>query len=106
MLARLAGVRRPRPSRSTGWTTARALNAVGIRGGIAGNVIPDSCVVTVNYRFAPDKTPAGGARRTCASCSRATTWRSPTRADGARPGLHLPAAKAFVEALGVPVAAK
>ena len=27
-------------------------------------------------------------------------------ADGARPGLHLPAAKAFVEALAVPVSAK
>ena len=31
------------------------LNAVGIEGGVAGNVIPDLCTVTVNYRYAPDR---------------------------------------------------
>ncbi|MEO7351919.1 MAG: succinyl-diaminopimelate desuccinylase, partial [Marmoricola sp.] len=34
------------------------LNAVLISGGVATNVLPDECVVTVNYRFAPDTSEA------------------------------------------------
>ena len=75
------------------------LNAVGIHGGVAGNVIPDECVVEVNYRFAPDRSEAEAeqfAREFFAGFELAVTDSAP----GALPGLDVPAAKAFVEAVG------
>ena len=82
-----------------------ALNAVQVSGGIAGNVIPDRCVVTVNYRYAPDQSEEDAdahVRQVFSGFDVDVV----DNAGGARPGLHLPAAKAFVEALGVPVEAK
>lgn len=82
-----------------------ALNAVGITGGIAGNVIPDRCVVTVNYRYAPDRSPAQAEAhvRTVFDGFEVTIT---DNAGGAMPGLSLPAAQAFVAALGVGVTGK
>ncbi len=75
------------------------LNAVGIRGGVAGNVIPDECVVTVNYRFAPDRSAEQAAdhvREVFADWEVTIT----DVAGGARPGLGSPAAASFVAAVG------
>jgi succinyl-diaminopimelate desuccinylase len=75
------------------------LNAVFVRGGVAGNVIPDECVVEVNYRFAPDRSEAEAeafVREFFAGFELTVTDSAP----GALPGLDLPAAKAFVEAVG------
>jgi len=73
------------------------LNAVGIAGGIAGNVIPDRCLVTVNYRFAPDKDEAAALahlREVFDGYHLVVTDSSP----GARPGLHHPAIRSLVRA--------
>ena len=82
-----------------------ALGAVLISGGTATNVVPDRCVVTVNYRYAPSLTEADAeahVREVFSGFEVAVV----DNAGGARPGLHLPAAKAFIEALGLPVEAK
>ena len=56
VLQRLAAYQ-PQQVEVDGLTYREGLNAVQISGGIAGNVIPDRCVIEVNYRFAPDKSP-------------------------------------------------
>ncbi|MEZ0578623.1 succinyl-diaminopimelate desuccinylase [Nocardioides sp. MH1] len=75
------------------------LNAVGISGGVAGNVIPDECVVTVNYRFAPDRSEEDALAFVTDFFSPYDVTLTDT-APGALPGLDRPAAKAFIDAVG------
>jgi succinyl-diaminopimelate desuccinylase len=75
------------------------LNAVAVEGGVAGNVIPDRCVVTVNHRFAPDRSEEEAlafVRDFFSPYDVVVTDSAP----GALPGLSVPAAAAFVEAVG------
>ncbi|AIY01489.1 N-succinyl-L,L-diaminopimelate desuccinylase [Arthrobacter sp. PAMC 25486] len=76
-----------------------SLNAVKVRGGTAGNVIPDLCVVEINYRFAPDKTPAQ-AEAHVRSLLEGFDLVCTDSSAGARPGLNAPAAASFVAAVG------
>lgn len=81
------------------------LNAVAIEGGIAGNVIPDRCVVSVNYRFAPHQDEAAAFEHV-RSVFDGFDVELVDAAPGARPGLDRPAARAFVAAVGTDVRAK
>ncbi len=75
------------------------LNAVFIDGGVAGNVIPDECRIAVNYRFAPDRSEEE-------ALAFVTEFFAPydveltDSAPGALPGLGVPAAAAFIDAVG------
>ena len=75
------------------------LNAVLISGGVATNVLPDECVVTVNYRFAPDRSEAD-ALALVKEFFEGFEVEVTDSAPGALPGLGVPAAQAFVEAVG------
>ncbi|GAA1130204.1 succinyl-diaminopimelate desuccinylase [Arthrobacter flavus] len=76
-----------------------SLNAVMIKGGTTGNVIPDRTVVEVNYRFAPDKSP-DDAEAYVRSVLEGYDVERTDAAAGARPGLNHPAAADFVAAVG------
>jgi succinyl-diaminopimelate desuccinylase len=78
------------------------LNAVNISGGVAGNVIPDACVVTVNFRYAPDRTEEEAiahVREVFADCG-VEEFVVDDHSGAALPGLSHPAAAAFIEAVG------
>ncbi len=104
VLTRLAGYE-PRVVDVDGLSYREGLNAVGIAGGVAGNVIPDECVVTANYRFAPDRSEADAFAhvRDVFDGFEVTLTDS---APGARPGLDTPVAAAFIAAVDAPVRAK
>lgn len=81
------------------------LSAVRIVGGVAGNIVPDECVVTVNFRFAPDRAVDAAAqhvRDVFVGHEVVVTDAAP----GALPRLTEPATAAFLAATGLPPAAK
>jgi len=81
------------------------LSAVKIAGGVAGNVVPDVCVVTVNFRFAPDRDVAAAEQHlheVFGDYDVAVIDAAP----GALPRLTAPATAAFVAAIGTPPVAK
>lgn len=104
VLAVLAAYR-PREVEVEGLTYREGVNAVGISGGVAGNVIPDECTVLVNYRFAPSVTGAQAVNH-LGDLFDGFQVDVLDLAEGARPGLESPAAREFLDAVGVAAAPK
>ncbi|MDM4764223.1 succinyl-diaminopimelate desuccinylase [Galbitalea sp. SE-J8] len=89
----------PRQVEVDGLVYREGLNAVGIAGGIAGNVIPDAATLHVNYRFAPSRSgeeAIAHLRDVFAGYEIEVL----DLAEGARPGLTSPIAQHFVGAVG------
>ncbi len=95
----------PREVEVDGLVYKEGLNAVGISGGVAGNVIPDEAMVHVNYRFAPSRSgeEAVAFLREFFAGYDVTVV---DLADGARPGLDSPLAQQLVASTGVPATPK
>jgi succinyl-diaminopimelate desuccinylase len=106
VLDRLAGYR-ARDVEIDGCVYREGLSAVRVDGGVAGNVIPDAASVTVNYRFAPDRSVAAALQHVHDVFDGLDVQiEQIDAAAGALPGLSAPAAKALVEAAGGQVRAK
>jgi succinyl-diaminopimelate desuccinylase len=104
VLNRLAAYE-PRRVEIDGCEYREGLQAVRITGGVAGNIVPDESVVTVNFRFAPDRTVDAAAqhvREVFDGLDVTVTDSAP----GALPGLAAPAAQEFLEATGTTARAK
>ena len=88
-----------------GLTYREGLNAVGVSGGVATNMIPPAATLVVNYRYAPDKSPEEALARLrdwFAGYELEVTDVSPA----ARPGLDRRLAVDFVAAIGQPASPK
>jgi succinyl-diaminopimelate desuccinylase len=94
-----------RQVRIDGCTYREGLNAVSISGGVAGNVIPDECRISVNFRFAPDRTLEQATEHVCEVFAGHEVTVTDAAA-GALPRLSVPAAKDFIAAIGTPPSAK
>ena len=89
----------PRSVEVEGLVYREGLNAVGVSGGVATNVVPDEATLHVNYRFAPSRS-AEEAIQHVTELFADFDVRVVDRSEGARPGLTSAIARDFVAAVG------
>lgn len=94
----------PREVNVDGLDFRESLGAVGISGGVASNVIPDECTVTINYRFAPNRSGQEAIAHVkelfTGAAGSGVEFTVTDLAEGARPGLDAPLAREFLDAVG------
>ena len=76
------------------------LQAVGVSGGVAGNVVPDSATVVLNHRFAPDRTVEEAADDVRAVVGDVDAFEVVDVAPAAPPGLDHPLLTSLLAASG------
>lgn len=109
VLGRLGSYEERRPV-IDGCQYREAVQAVNVEGGVAGNVVPDRAVLTLNHRFAPDRTPAEAEAHlrslVAPELSAGDDFRVTDCADGAAPALSHPLLARLIERNDLPVRAK
>ncbi|HVE73828.1 MAG TPA: succinyl-diaminopimelate desuccinylase [Mycobacteriales bacterium] len=97
----------PRSVGIDGCVYREGLSAVAVSGGVAGNVVPDAASLTLNFRFAPDRSEADALAHVYEVLA---PYDGPSvlldSAPGALPGLAAPTAAAFLRAVGTEPRAK
>lgn len=88
-----------------GLTYREGLQATKIGGGVAGNVVPDAAVLTINHRFAPDRS-VEQAEQHLREVFDGYDVSVVDFSGGALPGLGAPAAAELVQAAGGKAVAK
>jgi succinyl-diaminopimelate desuccinylase len=109
VLARLAEYE-PREPVLDGCRFRESLQAVSVRGGVAGNVVPDRVALGVNHRFAPDRTVEEAEAAVCELLAPALREGDEVRlvdvSAGAPPGLDHPLLATLAGRNGLEVRAK
>lgn len=112
-LGRLLALVEAHPTREPvidGCTFREALQAVAVEGGVSGNVVPDRATVTLNHRFAPDRTPDQAVQAVrdvlAPALEEGDTVEVVDLAPAAAPSLDHPVLRTLVERNGLEVRAK